>query len=52
MDAITYITDDHERFRGMLDRNEELDPGDDDARRSLVDELIAGLVQHAVMEEQ
>ena len=35
----------------MLDRYEELDPDDDAARRGLVDDLIAGLVRHAVMEE-
>lgn len=51
MDAIEYITDDHERFRAMLDRYEELDPDDDAARKELVDDLIAGLVRHAVMEE-
>jgi hemerythrin superfamily protein len=52
MDAIDYITDDHERFRGMLDSYEELDADDHAGRRELADELIAGLVQHAVMEEE
>jgi hemerythrin superfamily protein len=52
MDAISFITEDHARFREMLDRYEELDPDDHGARRALVDELIAGLVRHAVMEEE
>lgn len=52
MDAIDYITDDHDDFRGMLDTYEELDADDDAGRRELADELIAGLVQHAIMEEE
>lgn len=52
MDAIEFILDDHEKFRAMIDRYEEIDPDDHGARRELVDELVAGLVQHGTMEEQ
>jgi hemerythrin-like domain-containing protein len=52
MNALELIIDEHERFRTMLDRLDELDAGDHGSRRRLVDELIAGLVQHGAMEEQ
>lgn len=52
MDALDLITEDHERFRSMLDRYEELGDEESAAKRQLIDDLVAAVVRHGTMEEE
>ncbi len=52
VNALEVIRGDHDDFRELLNRYEEVDPDDHSAKRSLVDELIAVVVPHSVMEER
>lgn len=49
--ALELIRGEHDEFRGLLNRYEEVDPEDHSTKRSLMDELIAVVVQHSLMEE-
>lgn len=51
-DALDVLVEDHEEFRGFLDRYEEIDPDEHDEKRRLIDELIPAVVRHSVMEEE
>lgn len=50
--ALELIREDHDEFRDLLNRYEEIDPDDHSAKRGLIDELIAVVVQHSAMEER
>ncbi len=50
--ALEVIRRDHDGFRELLNHYEEVDPEDHSTKRSLMDELIAVVVQHSVMEER
>lgn len=50
-DALDYIKADHDGFRDMLNRYEEIDVEEHDAKKELVDELIGKVVAHSAMEE-
>ncbi|MFN2557855.1 MAG: hemerythrin domain-containing protein [Nitriliruptorales bacterium] len=50
--ALEMIRRDHDGFRELLNRFEEVDPEDHSAKRNIMDELIAIVVQHSVMEER
>ncbi|MDQ3931828.1 MAG: hemerythrin domain-containing protein [Actinomycetota bacterium] len=52
VDALEFIRSEHEDFRGLLNRYEEVDPDDHSAKRDLVAELITVVVQHSAMEER
>lgn len=52
MDALDVIVEDHEDFRDLLDRYEEIDPDEHAEKRRLIDELIPAVVRHSVMEEE
>ncbi len=51
MDALDFIIEDHERFRSMLDRYEEVPDDDPDEKRRIIEELTADVVRHGAMEE-
>ena len=50
-DAIEMLTQDHRMIEELFKRYEELDPGDDDERASVVGEISEGLSAHAAIEE-
>ncbi|MDP9023168.1 MAG: hemerythrin domain-containing protein [Actinomycetota bacterium] len=52
MDALDFIQQDHDRFRALLDRYEEIDPDDHATKQEVIDELIAAVVRHSAMEEE
>lgn len=52
VDALEFIHAEHDDFRELLNRYEEVDPDDHAAKRELVVELIAVVVQHSAMEER
>lgn len=51
-DALDFIVEDHEEFRDLLDRYEEVDADEHREKRRLIDDLIPSVVRHSVMEEE
>ena len=51
-DALEFIKQDHDEFRDLLNRYEEIDVDEHDATRELIDELIERVTRHSAMEEE
>lgn len=51
-DALEFIKQDHDEFRDLLNRYEEIDVDEHDAKRELIDELIERVTRHSAMEEE
>lgn len=51
-DALEFIQEDHDRFRELLDRYEEIPVDHHAEKRALIDQLIVAVVQHSAMEER
>ncbi len=51
-DALDLIQGDHDDFRDMLNRYEEIEVDDHDAKKQLIEELIGRVVVHSAMEEE
>lgn len=51
-DALEFIKQDHDEFRDLLNRYEEIDVDDHDAKKELIDALIERVAKHSAMEEE
>ena len=51
-DALEFIKQDHDEFRDLLNRYEEIDVDEHDAKKELIDELIHRVTKHSAMEEE
>lgn len=51
-DALEFIKEDHDDFRELLNRYEEIGVDEHDAKKELIDDLIEKVVAHSAMEEE
>lgn len=51
-DALEFIKQDHDEFRDLLNRYEEIDVDEHDAKKELMDDLIGRVTKHSAMEEE